>query len=189
MAGRCIGIARLICDSLLLGYTAEVLHLVRALHEADWLAGIFVLPEGTDLLRKWLADEGDEWVRPGEVRAAERKFEERLADAMRSAGVPELNRTRELTRAVYGDQSQAAHHRRKWTQDAVAPALRTMLRGPTIVWERRAATTSAMLPVVEEAVISVGGALDPFLPPNLFEEHVKPFLDSFEALRETQPLP
>ena len=57
MTGRCIGIARLICDALALGYTAEVLHLARALHEADRLADIFALPEGTDLLRKWLADE------------------------------------------------------------------------------------------------------------------------------------
>jgi hypothetical protein len=74
----CIGIARLLCDALLLGYTAEVLHLARALHEADHLVSIFVLDEGAGLLRKWLADEGDEWVQPGEVRAAEEKFEERL---------------------------------------------------------------------------------------------------------------
>src|SRR3982074_1792220 len=33
MAGRSIGIARLLCHALSLGYTAEVLHLARALHE------------------------------------------------------------------------------------------------------------------------------------------------------------
>lgn len=189
MAGRCIGIARLICDSLALGYTAEVLHLARALHEADRLADMLPLPEGTELLRKWLADEGDEWVRPHEVRKAEADFEERLAAAMRQAGLPELGRTREQTRVLYGHHSQAAHHRRKWTQDAVAPRLRTMLRGPTTVWERRAGTTAAMLGVVEEAVVSVGGALDVFMPPNWYVEKVKPFLVAFEALRETEPLP
>jgi hypothetical protein len=62
MAGRCIGIARLICDALALGYTAEVLHLARALHEADGLVWMFPQDEGTELLQTWLADEGDEWA-------------------------------------------------------------------------------------------------------------------------------
>jgi len=188
MAGRCIGIARLICDSLALGYTTEVLHLARALHEAVRLVQAFMLPEGTALLRKWLADDGNDWVRPKAVRAVESEFEERLAQAMRDAGIPELDRTRDLDRAMYGHQSEAAHHRRKWTQDAVLPPARTMLRGPTTVWLRRAGTTAAMLPVVEESVMLVGDALARFLPPDWYEQRVGPFLLSFEALRVTQPL-
>lgn len=188
MTGRCIGIARLICDALALGYTAEVMHLARALHEADRLADIFALPEGTDLVRKWLADEGNEWVRPGEVRAAESRFEDRLAQAMRDFGVPELQRAREATRTLYGHQSQAAHHRRKWTQDAVAPQLRTMFRGPTTVWSRRAVTTAAMLGVVEEAVLSVGDTLAAFMPSSWYGQHITPFVATFEAHRATQPL-
>lgn len=46
MAGRCIGIARLMCDALALGYTAEVLHLARTLHEADGLVGVFAWRRG-----------------------------------------------------------------------------------------------------------------------------------------------
>jgi hypothetical protein len=56
MAGRCIGIARLVCDALELGYTAECCTLRARCTSADRLADIFPLPEGTDLVRKWLAD-------------------------------------------------------------------------------------------------------------------------------------
>jgi hypothetical protein len=188
MCGRCIGIARLVCDALAAGYTAEVLHLARALHEAARLAGIFTQQEGTELLRRWLADEGDEWVRPGQVRAARERFAERLAEVAREAGGPELGIPAGLERQIYGDQSQAAHHRRKWTQDAVFPEQRTMRRGPTTDWARRAATTASMLVVVEEAVMAVGDALGEFMPPGWYIEHVVPFLQTFEALRVARPL-
>jgi len=188
MAGRCIGLARLILDALALGYTAEVLHLARALHEANRLMDILGDPEEAHILRKWLADEGKEWVRPKEVHAAEERFDQRVAEAMRQAGGPELPRTRELTRRLYDERSQAAHHRRRWTQDAVLLPLRTMFRGPSAAWIRRAATTAAMVAVAEEAVESVGGALAWFFGPSWYPEHVKPLLASFEALRETQPL-
>lgn len=189
MAGRCIGLARLILDALQLGYTTEMLHLARALHEANRLLTVFGLEEGTDLLRKWLADEGNEWVRPKEARAAEAEFEERLAEAMRAAGLPELERTSDRARALYGHQSQAAHHRRRWTQDAVFPQQRTMLRGRASVWVRRAATTAAMVGVVEECVQAVGDALQAFHPAGWYGENVKPFVESFEALRRTSALP
>ena len=188
MAGRCIGIARLMCDALALGYTSEVLHLARALHEADGLLGIFPVEEGAELLRIWLADEGEEWPRPGWVRAASERFTQRLAEMARAAGGPELAVPEGLQRGIYGDQSQAAHHRRKWTQNAVSPPLRTMLRGSTDVWARRAVTTAAMLPVVEEAVLFVGDALAQFMAPGWYGEHVVPFVQTFDAVRTAQPL-
>lgn len=184
MSGRCIGIARLVCDALAMGYTTEVLHLVRALHEADRLAAIFPQPEGADLLRKWLVDEGHEWVRPREVRDAQEKLYQRI----NRLGGPDIEAERGLPREIYGMQSQAAHHHRKWTQDAVAPLLRTMLTGTTTVWQRRAATAAAMLPVVGEAVVSVGDALGEFMPPQWWISHVKPFVDAFETLRLTLSL-
>ncbi len=189
MSGRCIGIGRSLLDALQLGYTAEVMHLARALHEANRLAGIFGTEEGTELVRKWLADDGEEWVRPSEVRIAEGEFEERLAQAMQEAGLGTLERTAERSREIYGQHSQAAHHRRRWTQDAVAPRLRTMLRGRSTPWIRRAGTTAAMLAVVEESVIAVGDALQAFLPQGWYSQRVKPFLETFEALRQSQPLP
>lgn len=53
LSGRCLGVARVMLDALALGYTAEVLHLARAEHEASRLAEIFGEEEGTDLLRRW----------------------------------------------------------------------------------------------------------------------------------------
>lgn len=188
MAGRSIGIARLICDSLRLGYTAEVLHLARALHEADRLLDVFALAEGTDLLRKWLADDGNDWVRPGEVRKALAEFEDRLATKMTELGLPTLEKAQEKSKSMYDLQSRAAHHRRKWTQDAVLPELRTMIQGPSHHWGRRAVTTAAMLAVVEESVMSVGDALSPFFPGGWYDEHIKPFLTTFETIRIAQPL-
>jgi hypothetical protein len=189
MAGRCIGIARLILDALELGYTAEVLHLSRALNESAALLRVFAVEEGTPLLRRWLADEGEDWVRRGETRAAEAEFEERLAEAMREAGLPELDRTDKQTRDLYSHESRAAHHRRRWTQDVVSPRLRTMMRGPTSVWLRRAATTAAMVGKVEEGVQAVGDALGLFYGPAWYAREVRPFIEGFEAMRRTEPLP
>lgn len=189
IAGRCIGIAQLMLDALELGYTGEVMHLARALHEADRLAEIFTIPEEESLLRRWLADEGDDWVRPGQVRAAEERFEARLEQAMEAAGLAPLRRTNALTRTIYGEHSEAAHHRRRWTQDAVVLPLRTMIRGRTTHWLRRAGTTAALLPVVEEGVMSIGHALAVLYGPGWYDRQVKPLLESFAAVRQAQPLP
>src|SRR5918911_2543483 len=45
MGGRSLGICRLILDALRMGYTAEVLHLARAAHEANRLLIVFGIPE------------------------------------------------------------------------------------------------------------------------------------------------
>jgi hypothetical protein len=182
MAGRCIGIARLILDALALGYTAEVLHLARALHEADRLLDAFSDHDEGELLRTWLADEGDEWVRPFHARKAQARFEQRLADAMTEEG------KEERTRRLYDQFSRAAHHRRQWVQDAVAPELRTMLRGPTAAWARRAMTTAMVVGVVEEAVMSVGDALERFHGQGWYKQNVEPYIASFAVLRTEQPL-
>jgi hypothetical protein len=185
MAGRCIGIARLILDALSLGYCGEVIHLARALHEADRLLWMFTVPEGTVQLRRWLAGE---YVSPKQARAAAAGFEERLAKAMRDAGIPELRRMNDLTLEIYKQHSEAAHHRRRWAQDAVSPQLRTMIRGRTTRWERRAGTVVAMLAMVEESVATVGDALGGFFAPGWYAQGVMPLLSSFEALREAKPL-
>jgi hypothetical protein len=186
MAGRCIGISRLICDALELGYTADVMHLARALHEADRLLFVFTVPEETKLLRRWLTGE---YVKPQHVRTAELRFEKNLARTMREAGLPTLKRTDALTLEIYDQHSAAAHHRRRWTQDAVTPALRTMIRGRTDSWLRRAGTTAALLAVVEEGVQAVGDGLSSFVGPGWYEESVKPLLEGFAAVRLAHALP
>lgn len=188
MSGRCVGIGRLILDSLQLGYTAEVLHLGRAVHETNRLLATFHM-EGEDaILCRWLQGE---YVRPAEAREAEERFDKLLAETLHEKGIEgDPVKTREgLSRVMYGRLSEAAHHRRRWTEDAVFPDERIMLVGRTENWTRRAATTGTLVSVVEEIVISVGDALSQFIPNRGWHrERVKPFIETFAALRATQPL-
>jgi hypothetical protein len=187
MSGRCIGIGRLMLDALEMGYTAEVLHLARAAHEASRLLMLFRIPEEGDLLRQWLADE--KWVRPKVVRQAEERFEKRLADAMGEMGLEALPSTKELTEHIYGEHSEAAHHRRRWVQDAVFPDLRMIITGVTPYWRRRAGTVASMVAVVEEIVTQVGDGISYFYGPQWYEEKVKPLQESFAVVRAAYPLP
>ncbi len=182
MSGRCIGIARLVLDALALGYTAEVMHLARALHEASRLSDALGDPDEPQLLRRWLADE---YISPTDVRKAEERYEQRVSVA---AEKPQLGRTARLTRSIHKQHSEAAHHQRRWTQDAVSPVLRVMFRGPIDVWERRIGTMSAMLLVVDEGITSIGEALHRFYGGQWYGENVDPRLASFAALRAEQPL-
>lgn len=185
MAGRSIGIARALILLVEAGYTAEVLHLGRTLHEATRLLSALGDREEDDLLRRWLAGK---YVSPGVVRAAEERYEQRLAAAMKAKGRQELPRTGPVTRSIYVKMSEASHHQRPAVQGDVAPPLRTMVRGPDPTWERRAAAAAVMLSVVGEAIDSVGDALALFHERAWYDEHVRPFWASFEALTREQPL-
>jgi hypothetical protein len=185
MAGRCLGIARALICLVEQGFTAEVLHLGRALHEATRLLSALGDPEEEVLLRKWLA--GD-YVSPGAVRAAEEHYEQRLGAAMATEGRAELPRTGPVTKKIYTKMSEAGHHQRPAVEGDVAPPLRTMVRGPDPTWERRAAAASVMLSVVDEAIDSVGDTLAMFHGRAWYDQHVRPFWTSFEALTREQPL-
>jgi len=148
LSGRCIGLARLILDTLTLGYAAEVLHLARALHEADRLLEAVYDPAEDGILRRWLADK--ENVKPADARQAQQRANERLA-------APSIERSATLTKSLYNQFSAATHHRRQYVQDAVSPALRTMTIGANAPWIRQAITTAVMVSVVEEAVMAIGG--------------------------------
>jgi hypothetical protein len=184
MAGRCLGIAQALICLVEQGFTAEVLHVGRALHEATRLLSALGDPEEDALLRKWLAGE---YVTPGAVRAAEERYEQRLAAAMTAEGRSELPRTGPVTKKIYTKMSQAGHHQRPAVEGEVAPLLRTMVRGPDPTWERRAVATTVMLSVVGEAIDSVGDALALFHGRAWYDEHVRPFWTSFGALAREQP--
>jgi hypothetical protein len=65
MAGRCLGIARALICLVEQGFTAEMLHLGRAPHEATRLLSALGDREEDALLLQWLAGE---YVSPGAVR-------------------------------------------------------------------------------------------------------------------------
>lgn len=186
MSGRCIGIARLVLDAVALGYTSEHLILIRSLHEADRILDVFCDPAESGLLARWLADERT--IKPSDSRKAEQRFEERLGEWMTDEGLPELPRTEQPTRDLYSKYSEAAHHRRAYVQDLVSSPLRQMLRGSATVWERRAVAVGVASAAVEEAVESVGGGLAFFYGAPWYEQNIKPYIESFAALRLAQPL-
>jgi len=188
MAGRCLGVALLMVDSLQLGYTAELPHLARALHEADRLLDLFLMPNEDDLLRRWLS--GGK-ISPSDARKAEERYGATISQEMREAGIDDegnLNVGAGLSRTMYSKLSEPAHHFRKWTEDAVAPDLRQMIVGPAEAWERRAATVASMVAVVEECILSVGDALAHFMPPGWWDEHIERYRKSFALLIKNQPL-
>jgi hypothetical protein len=189
MAGRCLGVALLMVDGLRLGYTAELPHLARALHEADRLLDLFLMPNEDDLLRRWLS--GGK-ISPSEARKAEERYDATISQKMKEAGINDqgnLNVGASLSRTMYSKLSEPAHHYRKWTEDAVAPDLRQMIVGPAEAWERRAATVASMVAVIEECILSVGDALAHFMPPDWWDEHIERYRKSFALLMKIQPLP
>jgi hypothetical protein len=186
MSGRCIGIARLVLDAVALGYTSEHLILIRSLHEADRILDVFCDPAESVLLERWLADERT--IKPSESRKAEQRFEERLGEWMTDEGLPELPRTEQPSRDLYSKYSEAAHHRRAYVQDLVSSPLRQMLRGPATTWERRAVAVGVAVAAVEEAVESVGGGLAFFHGAPWYQQNIKPYIESFAALRRARPL-
>ena len=105
MSGRCLGIAFLMVDSLQLGYTAELPHLARALHEADRLLDLFLMPDERALLRRWL--NGGK-VSPSDARKAEERFDATISQVMSEAGVDEayLNVRAGLSRSMYSKLSE-----------------------------------------------------------------------------------
>jgi hypothetical protein len=64
MSGRCIGIARLVLDTVALGYTSEHLILIRSLHEADRILDVFCDPAESGLLARDASTQG----RSGAIR-------------------------------------------------------------------------------------------------------------------------
>lgn len=189
MAGRCIGIGRLMIDALAMGYTAELPHLARALHEADRLLGAFEFPSEEPLLKKWLADDGHNWARPKAARKAMTRIERLIREGAGDAGDAAISSIEQLNLTIYDQHSRAAHHRRAWVQDAVFADERRMIRGISDAWGRRAITTHSMVKVIDESIIFVGSALANFFGPGWYSANVLPLVKSMEDLHEAFILP
>jgi hypothetical protein len=61
------------------------LPVARSLHEADLLLETLADPEEGGLVRQWLEDRDDAWVRPRQTRAAVERIEGRLEERMRES--------------------------------------------------------------------------------------------------------
>jgi hypothetical protein len=188
MSGRCLGFGRALLALLREGFAVEALPAARAMHECTRMLDALTDVEEPDLLRRWLDDEGDDYVRPGHARAAIERAEARMDARLRAAGVEPPRGTVELTRRLYHEMSVAAHNRRSSTQRVVSTELRRMPRGrhPSVLGRAEAIRTGCA--VVEECVQSVSDALGRFYGPRFLTGTLKPMLESFEAVRRELPL-
>ena len=188
VAGRCIGYARSLLILARAGHADEALPLARALHECDRLLEALADPGEQELVRRWLEDHDDRYVRPREARAAVERIEQRINEEMRDTGAEPLPTTITLTRELYHRMSVVALNRREATQSVVSEPLRTMSRGKHRSVFGRVAAVRMLGNVVEEAVTSVGDGLAQIYGSAFYRETVQPMIRSFEAIRREMPL-
>jgi hypothetical protein len=211
VAGRCIACGRAALALLAAGFGAESTAPERMAHEATRLLSVLADEDEPTLLRRWLADEGQKWVRPRETREAQERMRRRLRDTMvaakaaaEAAGETEQAAAIEeglsqewaqddspllpAGRQLYDVLSRVAHSRRSGVRDAVSVELRQMATGPHPDPRIRAEYVFYGGMIVEEVALAVGDALGRFYGPGWFLTQVKPLIDTLTTLREMVPL-
>jgi hypothetical protein len=188
LSGRCLGICKLIVYEMRGGFTSEAVGTMRTLHEAVHLLSAAAFAEEEDIARRWLA--GD-YVRPKEARDAMSRQAAYAQDLMRQAGVePEAGTPiDELATQIYDVLSRPAHHRRGGFNESISRAMRLFVYGPHPNPQTRAVHVAYAGELLEEAVITVGGALGSIFGPSYFRDQVKPLVEGFEHVRNLMPLP
>ncbi len=211
VAGRCIGLARAVLALLEAGFTAEAAAEVRVLHEATRLLWVLADEDEPELLRRWLADEDNRWVRPWEARiAGDRQRErvaERLPDALKeaeahgdtesAAQLAEAIRTARLDEdgvlaanslQIYDVLSRIGHIRRSSMRDSLSTALRQMATGPHPDPLVRAEYVEWVSHIIEEVVLAVCDALGPFFPGGSAITLMRKLVGALDLARAEAPL-
>jgi hypothetical protein len=137
VAGRCIGLAHASHTLASNWYVVEVIPVLRSLHEATRLLGVFGMPDAQDLVKRWLEDRN---VSRGDIMAAHRRREERVRLEMLKSGEPIPGTTVDYAEKQYGRWSEFAHNRRPHLLRQVAIPDRLMAVGPHPEWRARAVT-------------------------------------------------
>jgi hypothetical protein len=153
IAGRCIGLARASHLAATVWLSVELVPIIRSLHEATRLLGVFRLPGEDKVIDRWLAGRS---VSRGEIMAASARQEAVLRHHMLTHGVAPPGETSAYFERQYGQWSEIAHHRRRHMLDQFAPDMRTMITGPHPDWRARAATVDHLGWYITE-LVSVGG--------------------------------
>lgn len=184
---------------------------MRAMHEATRLLSALADEGEPELLRRWLKDEDNKWVRPAETRKAQENQRARLRESMEAAkqeaeaagdearasdiaaglaldGMREGDQLLRASRQIYDVLSRIAHSRRSGVKDAVSAELRRMATGPHPDPVIRAQYVEYTGHIVEEAVLHVGDALGRFHGRGWFTAQVKPLIESIQKLRVVVPL-
>jgi hypothetical protein len=211
VAGRCIGLARAMLTLLAAGFTAEAAAEARTLHEAVRLLGVLADEDEPDLLRRWLEDDGNRWVRPRATRAASDRQRERvvaklpdalaearargdtrdaaqLDEAIRSGGLEGDNLLAGLSLRIYDVMSWIGHSRRRGIQDAVSVSLREMATGPHPDPLVRAEYVEWAGAILVEVTQLVGDALGRFFGPGWYIQQIVPLVDKIGELGTAAPI-
>ena len=187
LSGRCLGISKLIIFEMRGGFASEAVGTMRTLHEAVHLVSAVAFSQDEDVARRWLAGE---WVRPREAREALGKQAKYTHELMREAGVEPVGGTPvdELARQIYDVLSKPAHHIRGGFDESLSIPLRVFVCGPHPNFRTRAAHVAYAGELIEEAVLTVGGALGTIFGHGYFAEQAKPLIESFEHVRNLMPV-
>lgn len=193
LSGRAIGLGRGVVALLAQDFCAEVLALGRTLHECTRLIDAFEDPEdgevGGALLRRWLKDEGKDYIKPWEARAAECRGDQRHREAMLKDGFAPIPESSGLSFEMYDHLSRTAHNRRRPIQEDVDPVCRTMIRGPHPDLRVVAHYVSYGGNLIEEMLLTVGHAFPRFTGGREYMiRRLFPLQNAFRDARSAAPL-
>jgi hypothetical protein len=187
LSGRCLGISKLVIYEMRGGFTSEAAGTLRTLHEAVHLLTAVSFTEEDAITRRWL--DGD-YVRPREARDAMARQAAHAQVLMREAGIEpeETAPIEELGRQVYDVLSRPAHHRRGGFDESISRRLRLFVYGPHPSAQTRATHVLYAGELIEEVLITVGGAFGSIFGAGYYREHVKPLQETFAQVRSLFPL-
>lgn len=189
VAGRCLGLLESLWVQIEAGIDNEVAITGRAIHEATRILMVFGDPEEDEHLRLWLEDEGTHgYVKAGEARKAQDRYEAKLDEATQAHGVEGIGRTHDLSAQVYDQLSRAAHTRRSSCVSSYWPDGRQMAYGRHPSPIRRASSADWGVALTIEVTQSVGDALSTFYGRGFFVTAIVPLVQEIAAVNEAAPL-
>jgi hypothetical protein len=210
LVGRLVGLARAAIALLRLGFCAEVVPILRVMHETARILHAVSDRDEATLLRRWLEDET--YIRPYEARQVDDRVRlrqapnlEALIERARDAGHDELAAQVDaavqglhldadddflegLSAPIYDVLSRVSHSRRSGLDDSVSVPLREIVMGPHPSWQMRATYVAFAGDLIEEALIACGGALSSAFWPDYFTQGLQPVINTFRELRDNHPL-
>lgn len=125
VSGRCIGHAKAVLELLRLGYTTEVVPVLRSLHEAN--RTLSALARDDEILEVWTRDR--KHVNWNRILASIDRWEQEARQAMLREGVQPPRPTKSYMKQLYGWFSEFMHHRRQHLVDQVSVSGRLMPLG------------------------------------------------------------
>ena len=146
-------------------------------------------PEEEDLLRRWLADDDEGWVRPSETRGALARKEAGARRRMKEEGVkPHEVSVAKVGPEIYDLLSRAAHHRRSGFPESSQVDQRLFAYGPHPAAAVRARNVDYAGQLIETALVVVIDSLDDIVGGGHVDGALAPMMERLARVRERFPL-